>query len=288
MAFTYDGESPESRESDDTDGVKTYSREYKFTASSQSDDEATLLAHASAPQYGSVHPNDSGAWVNSRKGKCTTGYVDWRLFVTWSSKRELAVDPTTEPAIITVSTEQFQKVADKDTDGKAICNSAGDPFDPPYMMDDSRRVIHVSKNMSGHPAWLLDYQDMVNSDSFSIKGVTYAAGVGKLQRVTIGEDQTRNGVPFVVVQLEIHCQREGWHLEPLDAGFRQLAYDGLTRINIYNSPSTTNENGASERISSPAPLDGVGQALADPDTNNCIFLDYTVYKTDTFAALPLT
>lgn len=287
MTFTYNGEQPGTREADDTDGVRTYSRTYLFTASSQSDDEYTLLNHVSAPEYGSVHPSDPGAWVNSRQAKCESGYVDWKLYVKWSSKRELATDPTAEPAIITVSTEQFQKVADKDINGYAVCNSAGDPFDPPYMMDDSRRVIHVQKNMSGHPAWILNYQDAVNSDAVTIKGVTYAVGQMKLQRVSIGEDQVRNGVPFVVVSLEIHCQRDGWHLKPLDAGFRELAWDGLTRINIYNPASTTDDT-ERERISAPVPLNGSGQVLENPDTSTSVFLDYQIYVTEAFADLPLT
>lgn len=279
MAFTYDGEIPETREADDTDGVKTYSRAYRFKASSQSDDEASLLSHVSAPQYGSVHPNDAGAWCNSRQARSTSGWVDWTLYIKWSSQRQLAVDPTTEPAIITVSTEQFQKVADRDLDGYSICNSAGDPFDPPYMMDDSRRVITVSKNMPGHPSWLLSYADVVNTDAFSVKGGFYAIGQGKVQRVSIGEQQIRNGVQFVVVSLDIHLQRDGWLLRPLDAGFREISAAG--RINILNTIDF-------QQPTAPVPLNGSGVAIANPTTLNAIYRSFTVYKKLPFSALPLT
>lgn len=282
MTFTFDGEKPTTRNGDDTDGVRTYSREYLFTASSQTDDEVGVLTHTSAPQYGSVHPSDSGAWCNSRKATCTEGWTGWTLFVTWSSKRELAIDPTTEPAIITVHTEQFQKVAEADIDGKGIVNSAGDPFDPPYMMDDSRRVINIQKNMSGHPSWLLDYQDVVNSDTFTVKGITYGIGKGKVQRVSIGEQQVRNGVPFVVVALEIHLQKNGWLLKPLDAGFRKKV--GTDRVNITNDGT----DGDGLQPTAPVLLDGAGDVLADPTTATAVFGSYVIYETAVFSALPLT
>ncbi len=280
MSFTYDGEKPTTREGDDTDGVRTYSRVYGFIASSQLDDEYGVLTHTSTPQYGSVHPSDSGAWCNSRKAVCTDGWTGWTLYVTWSSKRELATDPTNDPAIITVSTEQFQKVADRDKDGYSICNSAGDPFDPPYMMDDSRRVIQIQKNMSSHPSWLLSYQDVVNSDVFVVKGISYAIGTGKVQRVSIGPTETRNGVPFVVVTVDIHCQRDGWILRPLDAGFREKS--GTERINIVN-------DGDGLQPTSPVCLDGSGAVLANPTTTTAVYGAFTVYTTAAFNGnIPLT
>jgi hypothetical protein len=167
-----------------------------------------------------------------------------------------------------------------DKNGDTINNSAGDPFDPPLMMDDSRRVISVSKNLAAHPTWILNYQDTVNSDSFTVRGVTYTAGQGKLQRVSISNELSRNGTTYYVVQFEIHLQKNGWLLQPLDAGFRERDYSG-DLINIVNP-------GDNEEPSAPVPLDGAGTALDNPSFTNNVTLSFSVYETAAFSALPLT
>jgi hypothetical protein len=166
-----------------------------------------------------------------------------------------------------------------DRNGNFIVNSAGDPFDPPNMMDDSRRVVTVQKNLAVVPTWILDYQDAVNSDSFTIDGVTVAAGLAKMQTVTVGEVQRRNGNTFRSVNFTIHLQREGWLLRPLDAGFREIAYGGL--VNIKNP-------GDDELPGAPVPLNGSGVSLASPSFSTCVFLSFEVYATRAFSSLPLS
>lgn len=286
MTVNYLG--PFERSANNDSGKRSYIVTYKLETTDQSESAYLVGSHPSLPRIGDVHPDDPNAWCNGLQIDNTSPWKGWTATATWSSERELATDPTSDPAIITVNTEQFQKVAETDINGYSIGNSAGDPFDPPYMIDDSRRVIMISKNMSGHPDWLLDYQDVVNSDAFTVKGKTYAAGKGKVQRVTIGEGQVRNGVTFVVVTIEIHLQKNGWLLEPLDVGFRQLAYDGTTRINIYNPAATTSETGELERVTAPVPLDGAGKAQTDPTTATAAYRLFIVYDTAPFSVLPLT
>lgn len=276
------------RSCSDNGSVSIYTHVHTLETTSQNDSEYAVKTNFNLPYYGQPHPDDPRAYCNDIQVDNHEYWHGWEVTVTYSSARELATDPTSEPAIITVNTEQFQKVAETDITGYSICNSAGDPFDPPYMIDDSRRVIMISKNMSGHPSWILNYADVVNSDVFTIKGVSYAVGQGKVQRVTIGEDQVRNGVQFNVVTIEIHLQRNGWLLEPLDVGFRQLAYDGTTRINIYNPAATTSETGELERVTAPVPLDGAGKAQTDPTTATAVYGSFIVYETAPFSVLPLT
>ena len=276
MTITYLGEDPAGRTANNTKGVRSYTRVFKFKTTDKNDTAWDIGSHVSSPRIGDVFYD---AWCQSITVTNTSPYAGWTVTAEYSSERELATDPTNDPAVITVNTEQFQKVAETNISGDSVCNSAGDPFDPPYMMDDSRRVISVSKNMSGHPSWILSYADVVNSDTFVIKGITYAIGTGKVQRVSIGETQTRNGVPFVVVTLEIHCQRDGWILRPLDAGFRRK--DGTTRVNITN-------DGDGEQPTAPVPLDGSGGVLLNPTSATAVYGAYTIYTTAVFSALPLT
>jgi hypothetical protein len=191
----------------------------------------------------------------------------------------MAEDPTDDSAVITWGSEQFQRPAVFDRSGNFIVNSAGDPFDPPNMMDDSRRVVTVQKNLAVVPTWILDYQDAVNSDSFTVDGVTIGIGLAKMQTVTVGERNRRNGTVFRTVSFTIHLQREGWLLRPLDAGFREIAYGGL--VNIKNP-------GDEELPGAPVPLNGSGAALASPSFSTCVFLPFEVYATRAFSSLPLS
>jgi hypothetical protein len=279
MTVNYVEEIASGRRGTNDKGARSYSRAFRLNTTQQSEGPYAVGSHPSLPIIGSTHPEDSGAWCTTLTVENSDPWKGWTVTADYSTERELATDPTNDPAVITVHSEQFQKVAETDINGDSVCNSAGDPFDPPYMMDDSRRVISISKNMSGHPSWILSYADVVNSDSFVVKGVTYAVGVGKVQRVSIGETQTRNGVPFVVVTIEIHCQRDGWILRPLDAGFREKSGAGM--INILNTIDF-------ERPSAPVPLDGSGLAQAQPTSASAVYGAYTIYTTAAFSALPLT
>ena len=148
------------------------------------------------------------------------------------------------------------------------------------MRDDSRRVVTVTKNLAVVPSWILTYQDAVNSDVFSIDGISIGIGLAKVQRVSVGEAQSRNGTSFRTVSFTIHLEKSGWLLEPLDAGFREIGYGG-ERVNIVNE-------GDGLQPSAPVPLDGAGVHIADPTLANCVFLSFVVYETKVFSALPLT
>lgn len=278
MTIDYEGLG-KTQSANNTQGKRSYVRTLMFSTTLATETPYMVGSHASVPVIGSVHPDDSSAFLQSIDVDLTEPKFGWTVTLNYSTDRELATDPTADPAVITVNTEQFQKVADRDINGDSICNSAGDPFDPPYMMDDSRRVIQIQKNMAGHPSWLLSYADVANSDSFIVKGITYTAGQGKVQRVSIGEQQVRNGVQFVVVSIDIHLQRDGWILRPLDAGFREKSAAGM--INILNTIDF-------EQPTAPVPLDGAGLAQAQPTTASAVYGAFTVYTTAPFAVLPLT
>lgn len=271
MTVNYLGEDYDMREAENDLGKRTYTRRFKLETTTKAEGPYAVGSHGSLPKIGSVHNEDSAAWCNNIAVQVNKGLA-WYVIARYSSERQLAIDPTTEPAIVTVTTEQFQKQTD-------LVNSAGDPYDPPYMMDDSRRVINVQKNMSGHPSWILDYSDTVNSDSFVVKGITYTAGQGKVQRVSIGEAQVRNGVSFVVVTIEIHLEKNGWQIRALDAGFREI--DGYDRVNIVNG-------GDGLQPTAPVQLDGSGRSVADPTEATEVIRLHTVYSTAVFSALPLT
>lgn len=277
MTITYKGELAEGREAQNLKGVRSYTRVFIFTSSADTEDAYDVGSHANAPVIGDTFHD---GWCISSTPKCVSGRFGWHITAQYSSEFELAEDPTADPAKITVSTEQFQRPIIFDYNGQSVCNSAGDPFDPQEVMDDSRRVISVQKNVAVHPSWVLSMQDTVNSDTFTVGGIVYAIGTGKIQRVSISNELSRNGTTFYVLSFEIYCRRDGWLYEPLDCGFRELTYGGEL-INIVNP-------GDGLQPSAPVPLDGNGAALANPSLTNNVFRSYQIYPTASFASLPLT
>ena len=287
MTITYEGLG-KTQSANNTQGKRSYVITLMFSTTSVMETAYMVGSHPSVPWIGTVHPDDGAAYLQSIDVDLTDPKFGWTVTLNYSTERELVTDPTNDPAIVTLNTEQFQKPAVFDIDGYGICNSAGDPYDPPNMMDDSRRLFTVSKNMANVPAWVISSQDAINSDVFSLGGLTIGVGLAKVQSVAVGEPQTRNGVGFRVVTFQIQVQRDGWTLRPLDAGFRELAWDGMTRINIYNPASTGDANGGEERPTAPVLLDGSGSAQANPTITSAVYGSHVVYQSIAFSTLPLT
>jgi len=279
MAVTYLGEDPTGRTAQNNKGARTYQRKFKLETTSQADGAYAVGSNASLPIIGNAHPEDANAFCISLDVQNTSPWKGWIVTANYSDERTIDDTPTDDAASISWGSEQFQKPAVFDLSGNLIVNSAGDPFDPPAMMDDSRRVVTVEKNLAVVPSWILDYQDAVNSDDFTVDGVSIGIGKAKMQAVTVGARQRRNGTIFRTVNFTIHLQREGWLLDILDAGFRRKISGG--RENIRNS-------GDGELPTAPVPLDGNGQPIDDPTPTNCVFLQFAVYKTRAFSSLPLT
>lgn len=269
MTINYKGEDPLGRTASNTRGVRNYQRVFVLETTSQSEEAYQVGSHPSLPQIGDLYPYDSAAYCDSISVTQTDGWKVWRVTCNYTSEWDLT------NAKISWDTEQFQKVAAYEYNGDGIVNSAGDPFDPPALMDDSRRVITVTKMMTEVPTWILSYQDAVNSDAFTIDGVSIAIGKAKMQRVSVSEPRQINLTTYREVTFQIHLQRDGWDLQILDAGFRDASFNTL-----YNVDGT--------RPTAPIPLNGLGARLDSTNPADAVFLPFTVYTTLPFASLPLS
>jgi hypothetical protein len=280
MAVTYVGELSEGRRATNSRGVRTYTRVFRLTTSSQTDNAYTVGSNISLPVIGNTFPSDGNAYCTDLDVQCVRGWRIWDVTATYSTERQLNTTPTSDPVFVQWDTEQFQKPATQDKDGDAVVNSAGDPFLPPEQMDDSRRVVTITKNLSSVPAWILTYQDAVNSDTFTIDGISIAIGEAKMQRVSVGPAEIRNGTAFRAVTFVIALRRDGWAYKILDQGYNEKDPADSTK----RKPITVR----GQLPTSPVLLDGNGNQLANPATANAVYLTYNVYKTQAFSSLPLT
>ena len=255
--------------------VRRYTRVFRATTSSDFDDANTVVAHASCPRLGNVYPRDIGAWCRGRRANSVNKRL-WIVTATYSSEREMEEDPGADPPQFTWSTQQFQKIYVKDRDGKAIVNSAGDPYDPPIEGDDSRWSCTVTRNVASVPSWLLSYKDAVNSEAFTIDGISVNAGSAKLQNIQIGPLQTRNDITFRQLSLTLTFA-ESFAVEVLDAGFCYKDGTEQKRILVDGGEPTA-----------PVLLDGAGAVLANPTQDNAVYNEHNIYQEKSFSVLPLS
>lgn len=269
MTVNYIGEQGRGRRGTNRRGVRTYTRSFRLETTDKTEGPYQVGSHSSLPKIGDLYPYDSGAYCEEIDVANTEEWKVWTVTCSYTSEWDLT------NAKISWSTEQFQKVAAYEYNGDGIVNSAGDPFDPPAMMDDSRRVVTVLKMMTEVPSWILSYQDAVNSDAFTVDGVSIGIGKAKMQRVSVSEPRQINLTYYREVTMEIHLQRDGWDLQILDAGFRDSSFNTL-----YNTDGT--------RPTAPIPLNGLGAKLNSSNPADAVFLPFTVYTALPFSILPLS
>jgi hypothetical protein len=272
-----------------------YSRVFRVKTDYSGDEATVILAHASSPRIGSPYPWDATAYCQRviPRNESFSKRV-WLVTAAYSNEREITADPLSEPAVIEWSSEQFQKIAVLDKNDEAIVNSAGDEWDPPAEMDDSRWTATIRKNVAAVPSWLFAYQDRINAAGFTLDGLAIPAEVAKMQAIRIGGQQERNGTDYRVLQITMHFRTRvttgtldisGWTLRIMDAGFRQKVEVGTT--GTYEMQNIKND-GDGQKITAPVALDGSGLVLSDPTATTIVFLPFEVYDTADFSALPLT
>jgi hypothetical protein len=155
------------------------------------------------------------------------------------------------------------------------------------VIDDSRFVASVKKNLASVPVWVATYQDAINISPFTVDGILVAAGLAKLQSLHIGEVQERNNIRYRVLSYDIHLREEGWDLQILDQGF--------TRTGSYAAGEDTSmkfsagERDGDQTISeTPVLLNGNGGKLSPANPLTAVFLNFGVYTQRDFNILPLT
>ena len=179
----------------DLSGSITHTQLYRVRTDNRFDDQVTVLQAAALPFLGQPYPNDPSSYCNSLRARNegASPYF-WTVTATYSNEREASDSPLDDPIEYQWATEQFQEVADTDRNGQGIVNSAGDPFDPPIMRDNSRRTVTITSNEAFVPTWILSYQDAVNSDAINVDGLSVSAGQAKCQQVSVSPIRQRNDV----------------------------------------------------------------------------------------------
>lgn len=173
--------------------------------------------------------------------------------------------------------------------GKAVINSAGNPFDPNPMTSITDMVITITKNVETSDfaaMWrrLPAYINRVNADTFSIlyRGRKYRVPAGTAWMFDIAtESGYEMGVQFERVTLVMKLREDGWKRRFLDAGYH--AWPLADHPNDKAAPAWRDAYG--EPVTEMVLLDGFGAALKPPAKP--LFLIFEDKLTATFRNFPI-
>ena len=177
-------------------------------------------------------------------------------------------DPTQWPIKVTIGGDRYERVVLYDQAGNPILNSAGDAFEEPITIDESRTKIVVVRQelCSTFDLTLAEsFRDTLNEalwNGFDPKTV-------KVGIIATGENQydTNNEVWYFSVTYPFEVNRDGWKKKLLDQGFAYLDGSGKLRQLLGSDGHPLKE---------PTLLDGSGHQLASGGTP--VYIEADVYS----------
>lgn len=278
---------------------RTYTRVFEVTTDTATTDGPNAAARVPGIHMGDPHPEDAGAVVVDIDPQQDSALPTlWRVTFKYDSHPDIpqlqqpgtedggpppepptpqqaaeqAENPLNRPPVWKFTFQQSQVPARVDRLLNPIRNSAGMPFDPPVMVDESYPLVSVSVNRA---VWLLTdaayLQDAVNSDTW------FGMEPRTLRCVGIeAESATENGVNFWKVVYNLAIKWDRWDFKPLDCGFHERiaprTVDGVLLPAQY--VLICDEYGGYP--STPSLLDGNGRKLAVGEPE--VYLPFRVYR----------
>jgi len=253
--------------------------------------ETLLIARPDLAPY-QPHPQHKGLFVERFRAERIEGTLAWDVTVSYApvEGQRRPVSPLEQPAKITLASSAFTAYTLTDWRGRPRRNTAGELLDPAER-DDSRFVLNVSKNVQHVPKWLLEYNNVVNSDTVAIRGLEFPPKTLLFKDLSVSDIQwdAATRTAYLVLSFALHYSRRGWLDRPLNVGLHEKTEKGL--VDIYApGPGTTGE-----RITEPVFLDRGGRAFRDekgrlrpPKEKEIVVLKFELYPPKPFSILPLT
>jgi hypothetical protein len=219
----------------------TATRVFRCETSSANDNGGNVLAYTGFPQFIDTLPGFPMLICVDRDAR-PNGDADHPKFwlATFRYETFRGDDATQQPENpidrdpkVSWGGDQFETPAIQDiVTGNAILNTAGDPFDPPKMIDDSRLVVTVDYALASVPTWILDYRNSVNAAAFTIEGIAVGIKEAKLSDVTVSAWEWDKTYRHRKVRLTLHLNDKDWRSRPLNEGLHEIKDGKKQRVLI--------------------------------------------------------
>jgi len=159
---------------------RSYQRKLQVITDDVNDGPATVMAQVGA-QYGDIY-NPGYGTEGDRYCYCHSVDCDpvgddglqWEITLGfgWYDPNNAGGGPSQNPLAMPIEVSwglrDHELVLDTDQAGNAVLNTAGDPYDPPVVIDDPRLVMTVVRNEPAfNIGWVVAYRNAVNSDAFA-------------------------------------------------------------------------------------------------------------------------
>jgi hypothetical protein len=301
VAFVRVHENTHLEESGRDENGRTARRVYEVVANSATSNVAAELATATNPaEYGgatvtipvlgAAHPADATRVVNKitveRDEESTITKPKFRVTVDYSTPEENEVepepeDPLSEPTRYRWSFNPATEPLFRDRSGtpKPIVNSAGEPFETFLEVDSSELMVEIVENVSSYsPVDAIGFIDKVNSNGFTIDGVSIGAGEAKMSGHGAEKNWDAGGTPYYTVNYVIKFKANWKEVELEDRGYNEKDEDNAGKLKeiVKGKPPTKPDR--------PWPLDGDGAAKANSDDAPEL-LTFQVYQETSFPNL---
>lgn len=282
MGIVYAKELWSGRDGNDDGKVRSYTRNFRVQTDTKAEDAATLsLLLADIPSFpvnGDSHPND--AFATARRAKFSiTNPLHWNVSIEYSTEQETEETPEEHPIEISWDGEELTRAIVKDLDGKAIVNSAGDPFET-QEIDEVQLSPTIKARAEFVPLWVKDYTNVVNDSGIIVDGLEFEKGHARIKKIPISTVKKTTKYSYREITIKIYIDGKGHQLELLNQGFRERdAIASTKRKAILNVHDKT-------PIQKPALLDADGIAIADPKPTNAVYLDFRTRNEKDFTVLP--
>ena len=260
---------------------RTYKREFRVITTSPNIETVQVRnavdpnTSLTIPDIGIFYDNglgttDKGSYVNQIDiAEEHEDGLSWVVTCSYGPYEALTFpqNPLSWPLKVTWGGKTVEKLVLYDQAGNPILNSAGDPFDEPITIDDSRSSLTVVRNESAATFSLSTcetYRDTLNLlawNAFALKTV-------KLGTISAGELQFDSNTQtwYYAVTYPFEINRDGWQRKLLDRGFAYL--DGSNKLRRLVGPD-------GQAPGEPTLLDGTGHQLAHGATP--VFISSDVY-----------
>lgn len=158
---------------------RSYVRIFMVEMTSINDNSKTVLAEPTLPQlYAAYQPPggeaDMGSWCYERRAENQPNTTIWKVTLNYSNRLDRPdlnqfVPPLDRPAEVSWDSTTISIPIQYDVFGNLIENSAGDPFDPPVSIEESRIILRMTKNLSTFdPLFYLNYHNKVNDRVWTV------------------------------------------------------------------------------------------------------------------------
>jgi hypothetical protein len=266
----------------ETNWVRTYTRFWQAETSSQSIGPRAVREAcpvALGQSYATDTESDTGSFCQRISVSEDTSSGDGRRWIVTAEYGPFNVleqapeAPLDRRAILTFSSTPYQIPALRDQDDNPVVNSAGDPFDPPVMIDRNRLFMRIIKNQATYnPVLANDCHNTINNaEWFGMPAKTWMC-----LSIAPEPQQDPNGLRYWAVTYDFALNRDEWTVDVLD--------QGMNEINASNNKvKVLDKNGSP--VSSPWPLNADGTKKVVGDTAE--FIVFSMYQEIDFSIFDL-